>query len=133
MKNLHIYFTSKNIWQLSKYLSGLCTSYYLIERPSILRIIDLGSLWAIWAYSKIFLITQDHKNIVKSLLRLHSNICKIICKNNKKKHIPEPKFWEFQNRFFSFLYLWILRVKQVSLKNTPSMGCFYDIYIDFLA
>ena len=35
-----------------------------MERPSISRIIDLCPLWAIWAYSKIFLLYKNlHRNV----------------------------------------------------------------------
>ena len=35
-----------------------------LDRPSILKIIDLGSLWAFWAYSKIFFYTHKYKKIL---------------------------------------------------------------------
>ena len=104
----------------------LCWS---LERRSIWSIIDLGSPWA---YSKIFFVIQVHENIVKWRPRLHSNIGKMICKivNNI---FQIQNSGNFKTDFFLNLYLRIFLVKQVSLKIIPSMGCLYDIYIDFLA
>ena len=41
---------------------------YLLEWLSIWRIKDFDPVWKIWAYSKIFLYIQVHKNIVKPFI-----------------------------------------------------------------
>ena len=62
------------------------------------------------------------------MIRLHSNISKIICKNVNIL-IYSQNFGNFETYFFLNLYL---RNKGLR-KITPSMGCLNDIYIEFLA
>ena len=126
------WWTKRHAWHHTLDMSSLSAarqvpflfhSLELLERPSISRIIDLGPLRAIWAYSKLFLFSSTylHRNVAKSLLHSHGNIDKIFCKMaNNIFHIENSG--NFKTNFFLNLYLRIFLVKQVSSKNCSFYG-----------
>ena len=86
---------------------------YTIERPSISRIIDLGPLRAIGAYSKAFLLyLQVHRNVVKCFLHSHgmATLTRFFCKN-ANIILQIENSWNSKTDFFLNVYLQIFLVK----------------------